>query len=252
MVIKLRALMAASVALLFVGLPAVHAGTEKAPKTIKEKVSYGLGVEMAEKLRSQGIQTDMDLVIQGFKDGTTGAKLSVPADELRMVLGALRHELMVRKMNAAEQARKAGEEFLASNKTKEGVVSLPDGLQYKILKAGDGEKPKEDDTVVCNFKGTLIDGTELDKSAPGKPAAFKVDGVIPGWKEALQLMPVGSKWQIFIPSQLAYGEKGGDERIGPNSALIFELELVGINKDPAPRKEGSHRPKMTALQRGHP
>jgi FKBP-type peptidyl-prolyl cis-trans isomerase FklB len=130
---------------------------------------------------------------------------------------------------AAEDNKKAGESFLAENKKKEGVVTLPSGLQYKVLKAGDGKKPTDTDTVECNYRGTHIDGTEFDSSyRTGQPATFKVAGVIPGWREALKLMPVGSKWQIFVPSQLAYGTRGKPGSVGPNAALIFEVELLAI------------------------
>jgi len=135
-------------------------------------------------------------------------------------------------------ARKQGEEFLAANKAKDGVVTLPSGLQYKILKAGTGPKPTASDTVVCNYRGTLINGTEFDSSYKrGQPVTFPVSGVIKGWTEALQLMPVGSKWQLFIPSDLAYGDRGAGANIGPDSTLIFEVELVSIqdkSKEAAP------------------
>src|SRR5262249_42118223 len=130
---------------------------------------------------------------------------------------------------AAETNQKDGESFLAANKTKEGIVTLPDGLQYKILKAGTGPKPTTTDTVVCNYRGTLVNGTEFDSSYKrGQPVTFPVSGVIKGWTEALQLMPVGSKWQLFIPSNLAYGERAMSPELGPNSTLIFDVELVSI------------------------
>jgi FKBP-type peptidyl-prolyl cis-trans isomerase len=130
---------------------------------------------------------------------------------------------------AGNANKTAGEAFLAANKTKEGVVTLPSGLQYKILKAGDGPKPTAADTVVCNYRGTLIDGKEFDASEKhGGPATFPVSGVIKGWTEALQLMPVGSKWQLYIPSDMAYGASGAGGDIGPNSTLIFDVELVSI------------------------
>jgi FKBP-type peptidyl-prolyl cis-trans isomerase FklB len=130
---------------------------------------------------------------------------------------------------AGEENKKAGEAFLAQNKGKQGVVTLPSGLQYKILKAGNGKKPTENDTVECNYRGTLINGTEFDSSyRRGQPATFGVGQVIPGWREALQLMPVGSKWELYVPPDLAYGERGAGRDIGPNSTLVFEVELLGI------------------------
>ncbi len=206
--------------------------TKKDTMTQKEKVSYSIGVDMARNFKRQGIQVDVDLVIKGLKDGLSGEKLLMPEEDLRNILIAFQSELGRRqaqaKMMAAADNKKKGEAFLAENKTKKGVVTLPSGLQYKILKAGDGKKPTEADTVECHYRGTLINGTELDKSEAGKPTTFKVTGVIPGWREALQLMPVGSKWQLFIPPHLAYGERGADGRIGPNATLIFEVELLAI------------------------
>jgi FKBP-type peptidyl-prolyl cis-trans isomerase FklB len=139
--------------------------------------------------------------------------------------------------------KKEGDAFLAANKTKEGVVTLPSGLQYKILKAGTGPKPKTTDTVISNYKGTLINGTEFDSSYKrGQPATFPVGQVIKGWTEALQLMPVGSKWQIFVPADLAYGQRGAGPDIGPNATLIFEVELMSIKPPAAPAASGSMKP----------
>ena len=210
----------------------VSAGDTPVLKTLKEKVSYGLGVDMARNFKRQAIEADVDLVIRGLKDGLSGEKLLIPDEELRTIMAAFQHELNRRQMLAmkmvAEENSKKGEAFLAENKTREGVVTLPSGLQYKILKAGDGKKPKEADTVECHYRGTLINGTALESSQESKPATFKVTAAIPGLREALQLMAAGSKWQLFIPPHLAYGEKGGRSKIGPNATLIFELELIAI------------------------
>jgi FKBP-type peptidyl-prolyl cis-trans isomerase len=221
-------------ALLGVALLAVQAGAEETPvlKTMKDKVSYGLGVDIARNFKKQGIEADPDLVMKGLKDGLSGEKLLLPEEDLRLIMSGFRHELSKRRMEVlkllAEENKKNGAAFLSENAHKEGVMTLPSGLQYKVLKAGDGKKPAEGDTVECNYRGNLMNGTELDKSEAGKPATFKLTAVIPGWKEALLLMPVGSKWQLFVPPHLAYGEKGSEGRIGPNATLVFELELVSI------------------------
>jgi len=179
---------------------------------------------------------------KAFAESFNGGKTAITDQEMQALLTAAAQE--IRKKQAAQQeekgtaAQKEGEAFLAANKTKEGVVTLPSGLQYKILKAGTGEKPTLDDTVVCNYKGTLINGKEFDASEKhGGPAAFPVKGVIPGWTEALQLMTVGSKWQLFVPSNLAYGAQGPAD-IGPNATLIFEVELASIQKA-APQAAGA-------------
>lgn len=223
-----------------VGLLVAQVSAQETPvlKTQKDKMSYVVGVEMARSLKGQGIEVDMDLFIKGLQDGLSGGKLLLSDDDLRKASSMFHAELR-RKQNemrekqaqatrmAAEDNKKKGEAFLAENRTKEGVVTLPSGLQYKILKAGDGRKPTDADTVEVNYRGTLIDGTQFDSSQAGQPATLKVTGVISGWKEALKLMPVGSKWQIFIPPELAYGARASG-RIPPNSTLIFEVELISI------------------------
>jgi len=207
--------------------------------TRKDKFSYALGMNIGKNLGNQlkqgSVEVDWSLVGQGLKDSTAeGGKTRLTEDEAKAVLTEVQTEVgkqMQEKMKEAAAKNKAeGEAFLAANKSKEGVVTLPSGLQYKILTAGIGPKPTASDQVVCNYRGTLIDGTEFDSSYKrGKPATFGVGQVIKGWTEALQLMPVGSKWQLFIPSSLAYGERGGPGgAIGPNEALIFEVELLSI------------------------
>jgi FKBP-type peptidyl-prolyl cis-trans isomerase len=181
----------------------------------------------------------VDLVAQGLKDAMTGAKMRLTEQEAQAVLQEVQTELRKAQQEKAEKASAAnkteGEAFLAANKAKEGVVTLPSGLQYKILKEGTGPKPAATDTVVCNYKGTLINGTEFDSSYKrGQPSTFPVAGVIKGWTEALQLMPVGSKWQLFVPSNLAYGERGTGADIGPHATLIFEVELMSIQEKPKP------------------
>jgi len=207
-------------------------------KTRKEKFSYALGMDIGAQvgssLKKQSVEVDWNLTSEGLKDVTSGGKTRLTQEEAKAVLDEVQAEVrkeQQEKMQQAAAANKAeGEKFLAANKTKEGVVTLPSGLQYKILKEGDGPKPTASDQVVCNYRGTLINGTEFDSSYKrGQPATFGVGQVIKGWTEALQLMPVGSKWQLFIPPNLAYGERP-DPRSGlePNATLIFEVELLSI------------------------
>jgi len=212
--------------------------------TRKQKFSYALGMNFGngwrERLKSQNVDYDPALMLQGFKDALNNSKTLMTTEEAQTVLkevgGELQKEQQAKMKEAADKNKADGEAFLAANKEKEGVVTLPSGLQYKILTEGTGPKPTANDTVVCNYKGTLINGTEFDSSFKrGKPATFPVGRVIKGWTEALQLMPVGSKWQLFIPPDLAYGQNGAGGEIGPNATLIFEVDLVSIqgneNKD---------------------
>jgi len=206
-------------------------------KTQKEKVSYAIGMEMGKGVKSQGIDVDPSILLQGLKDALSDAKPQMGEEELRQVITALQQEIRQKQMQiqeaAAAENKTKGDAFLAENAKKEGMVVLPDGLQYKILTAGQGKKPAETDTVLCNYKGTFLDGTEFDSSTrAGKPVPFELKNVIPGFREILQLMPVGSKWQVFVPSNLAYGERGAGGVIGPNATLIFEIELVSIQETP--------------------
>ncbi len=202
-------------------------------KDQKEKVSYGIGVDIGRVMQKQGVAIDADLLAKGIKDAISGGKLMMSEQEIQETLTAFQKEMRAKQEAAnkalGEKNKKEGEAFLAANKTKEGVKTLPDGLQYKILKAGTGKKPKATDTVVTQYRGTLIDGTEFDSSyRRGQPATFRVDGVIRGWTEALQLMEEGAKWMLYIPPSLAYGDRGAGPQIGPNSTLIFEIELVSV------------------------
>jgi len=208
----------------------------QAPESQKDKVSYAIGVQVARDLKRQEIEVDPDVVAKGLTDALSGEKLLMSEDELYATIKEFQQDVRQKQARAAtlaaEDNMKAGAEFLAGNKNNEEVVTLPSGLQYKILKAGDGKKPTVDDTVVCHYKGTLIDGTEFDSSYKrNRPATFAVNGVIKGWTEALQLMPVGSRWQLFIPPQLAYGPRGTGS-IGPNATLVFEVELISIEEKP--------------------
>jgi FKBP-type peptidyl-prolyl cis-trans isomerase FklB len=206
--------------------------------TQKQKFSYAFGMSFgsgnAQMLKKLMIEFDPALVAQGVKDSMAGTKTRLTEDEAKAILNEVQAKVK-KQQQEKEQAdaaknKTAGTAFLAANKSKEGVVTLPSGLQYKILTAGTGAKPTATDSVVCNYRGALVDGTEFDSSYKrGKPATFGVSQVIKGWTEALQLMPVGSKWQLFIPADLAYGERGEPRGgIGPNSTLIFDVELMSI------------------------
>jgi FKBP-type peptidyl-prolyl cis-trans isomerase FklB len=202
-------------------------------KTQKDKVNYGIGVNLARNFKQQGVEIDLDLVIKGMRDEFSGQKILMSEKELGAIMAAFQTENRQKQVQARRIAavdnKKAGDAFLTENKTKEGVVTLPSGLQYKILRAGDGKKPTEADSVEVRYRGTLIDGTEFDNSERSGQATvtLAVKGLVPGVKQALQLMPVGSKWQLFIPYQLAYGQQGSGN-IPPNATLMFELELLAI------------------------
>jgi FKBP-type peptidyl-prolyl cis-trans isomerase len=212
--------------------------TPVALTTQKQKNSYALGMSIGLGFQKQGIDKEIDtsLVVRGLRDAVGGTKTAMTEDEMKAALQALRTEWQSAQEAKAHEAgaahRKEGEAFLAENKSKDGVKVLPDGLQYKVLTEGNGPKPAASDTVTVNYRGTLINGKEFDSSYKrGQPATFPVTGVIKGWTEALQLMPVGSKWQLFIPADLAYGDNprpGGD--ITPGDTLIFEVELISIGE----------------------
>lgn len=217
-------------------------------KNRKEKFSYALGMSygngLGQNLKKQSIEFDPNLVAEGMKDGLSGGKTLLTPEEAQAVLkevqAQMQKEQQEKMKQAGEKNKSEGEAFLAANKDKEGVVSLPSGLQYKILTEGTGPKPTAEDSVVCNYRGTLIDGKEFDSSYKrGQPSTFPVKGVIPGWTEALQLMPVGSKWQLFVPPNLAYKDQAVGADITPNSTLIFEVELLSIQekKDQGKAKE---------------
>jgi FKBP-type peptidyl-prolyl cis-trans isomerase FklB len=207
-------------------------------KTPKDKTSYAIGLSVGKSLAKDSIDVDIAVLLRGLKDALANGKVLMTDDEIKATMIALQTDLRKRQAEqaqiAADRNKKDGDAFLAANKALDGVVTLPSGLQYKILTEGSGPKPTASDTVVCNYKGTLLDNTEFDSSYKrGQPATFPVSGVIKGWTEALQLMPVGSKWQLFLPPDLGYGP-GGNPRggIGPNSTLVFEVELLSIQPKP--------------------
>ena len=202
-------------------------------ETLEQKASYGFGVDFAKCLQQQGIDLDIEALNRGIKDQASGNKLAFEEGEMNQFKAEysqqLRAELQKQQAELAAKNLEAGKKFLAENAKKDGVVTTESGLQYKVIKSGDGPSPKADDTVTTHYRGTLIDGREFDSSySRGQPASFPVNGVIKGWTEALQLMKVGDKWQLYIPSDLAYGSSQRSELIQPNSTLVFELELLGI------------------------
>ena len=203
-------------------------------KNQKEKISYGIGVGVARDFKLRGVAIDVDAFLKGLKDELSGLKLLMTEKELVSTMDAYERELKMKQDQVekitVEENRKNEEIFLAENAKKDGVVTLPSGLQFKVLKAGDGKKPTDADEVLINYRGTLINGTEFDSSYhTDQPAVFKIKEVIPGLREALKLMPSGSVWQIFIPSKLGYGDRRVHE-VGPNSMLIFDIELLSVVK----------------------
>lgn len=216
---------------------ALFAADESPLKDEKDKISYGYGMEIGKNLKRQGIEINPDLLAQGLKATLTGDKTLLTEEEVRATMMAFQQKMQgmraEKQKKEGEENKGKGEAFLAENKKKEGVQATASGLQYKIITKGTGPMPKSDDTVKTHYRGTLIDGTEFDSSYKrGEPATFGVTQVIKGWTEALLMMPVGSKWQLFIPSDLAYGP-GGRPGIPPNAALLFDIELIAIEKPAA-------------------
>jgi FKBP-type peptidyl-prolyl cis-trans isomerase FklB len=207
-------------------------------KDTKDKVSYSIGLDIGTTLKKQKIEVNAAALSAGLKDALSGAKPLMTEDQIKETMTTFSKEMMDKQQAASREAATKnaaeGEKFLAENKTKPGVKTTASGLQYKVIKEGTGSSPKETDTVVTNYRGTLIDGTEFDSSYKrNEPASFPVNGVIKGWSEALQLMKKGSKYQLFVPAALAYGPRGAGQDIGPNAVLIFEVELMDIKPAPA-------------------
>lgn len=215
------------------------------PEALNDKASYGFGLNLGRNLKQQDVDLDIDYLIQGLRDGLAEAESAMLTDEeIESAMQEFQKQVMAeqqakRETQATENKTEA-EAFLATNKDAEGVHSTDSGLQYKVLTEGDGPKPSADDRVSVHYKGTLLDGTVFDSSYDrGQPAVFPVTGVIPGWVEAIQMMPVGSKWQLWIPPDLAYGDRGAGPKIGPNALLVFEVELLGIEEEqPAAQGQG--------------
>ena len=231
---KTRVALVVAVVLVIAPLVA-SAADAPALKTEKDKLSYSLGMDVAGSFMRQGVEVDPGVFARGFADAYSGGPTLLTEAEVKTAIANLQKSLMAKQQakfkEEAVKNKAAGEAFLAANAKKPGVVTLPSGLQYKVIKEGTGPMPTAGDTVTVNYKGTLIDGTEFDSSYKrGTPATFPVKGVIPGWTEALQKMKVGSTWELFIPPKLAYGERGAGHVIGPDSTLIFEVELLSIKK----------------------
>ena len=209
------------------------ANTSKKLETAKDKIGYSIGTQIGKQLSTTKDEMDRDALIMGINDALADKKLQLSDEEIKKTMMDLSKSMQEKAMKKAKASleinQKEGEAFLAANKAKEGVVTLPSGLQYKVIKAGTGKTPLATDTVETNYKGTLINGTEFDSSYKrGQTATFPVGGVIKGWTEALQLMKEGAKWELYIPSSLAYGERGAGQLIGPNATLVFEIELIKV------------------------
>lgn len=212
--------------------------TAATPATLNtdiDKLSYSIGADLGKNFKKQGIEISPSAMAKGLQDGMSGSQLLLTEDQMKDVLSKFQKDLMA-KRNAeftkkAEDNKSKGEAFLSQNKTKEGVVTLPSGLQYKVIEKGNGAKPTKEDTVTVEYTGRLIDGQVFDSTdKTGKPATFKVSQVIPGWTEALQLMPAGSVWEVYVPASLAYGPRSVGGPIGPNETLIFKIHLISVKK----------------------
>ena len=220
-------------------------------KTDKQKQSYAIGLNIGKNMQKDGVEVDSAAMLRGIKDAmATNGKALMTDEEIKTTLTALAGDLKKKqelKVAAESSANKtAGDAFLAANKSKAGVVALPSGLQYKVVKQGDGPKPTAADQVTCNYKGTLLNGKEFDSSYKrGEPATFGVGQVIKGWTEALQLMPVGSKWELYIPADLAYGARQAGPDITPGSTLVFEVELLSIKPKADPAAAPAAAPSAT-------
>jgi len=199
------------------------------PKSEKERFSYAVGLQIGQNMKQQGSDIDSKSLVQGLQDGLSGAPAKLTTEEMQAAVQAQHQREVAKRESVAKKNLEAGQAFLADNKKKSGVVTRPSGLQYKVLKEGKGKQPKASDTVEVHYRGTLLNGTEFDSSYQRKQTAtFPVHGVIQGWQEALPLMKEGAKWQVWIPANLAYGDRGAGRAIGPNETLSFEIELIAV------------------------
>lgn len=216
--------------ILLFGLSTAAYAAEISLETEKEKVSYIMGFQVGGQLKQQGFDLDMNVMAQAIQEGLSGAEPRLSGEQAAAVMKKFQSEQAAVKQQAGVKNAEAGQAFLAENKSRSGVIELENGLQYKVITAGTGKSPKETDTVSVHYRGTLIDGTEFDSSYKrNKPTSFPVNRVIPGWTQILQLMKEGAKWQAYIPSELAYGSRGAGGDIGPDSTLIFDIELIKVN-----------------------
>ncbi len=229
-------------------------GQDKSPqlKDQKDKISYSIGMNIGFNLSRQKVDINPDILAAGIKDAIAG-KPQLTSDQVKDVMAQFEKDMEQKQKQAGEKNKTEGAKFLEENKKKPGVKTTASGLEYKVEKEGTGPQPKPTDMVTVNYRGTLIDGTEFDSSYKrGQPATFPVTGVIKGWTEALQLMKVGSKYQLWIPPSLAYGERSVSPEIGPNAALIFEVELLDAKPAPTPAAPGSPRATPPAASKGTP
>lgn len=203
---------------------------DKQPQTDKEKFSYAVGIQLTENILRQSIQVDTEAFIQAIRDVLNNTEMKLTRNEMQEVLANYQKQQQTLQTLQAQKNKAAGDKFLAANRTKDGVVELPSGLQYKVISKGDGKKPGIDDNVLVHYRGTLLNGKEFDSSYKrGEPITLSLKNVIKGWQEALTMMGVGSKWQIYVPARLAYGQQAAGPNIQANSALIFDIELIAIN-----------------------
>lgn len=222
-----------SVLMIAVAAVPAFAAEQTKLKTDKEKLGYSVGYVTGMNMKQDGLEVSAEQLSRGIRDGYLGKKGAMSEEEIKGALDEYQKILMAKQVDAmkqlADKNKKEGDTYLAANKKKEGVVTTASGLQYKVIAAGTGKQPKETDSVKVHYRGTLLDGAEFDSSIKrGEPAVFPVNGVIAGWKEVLLLMKEGAKWQVAIPSELAYGERGAAQVIGPNQVLLFDVELIQI------------------------
>jgi len=229
--IKPKLIAALCTSVLIVAAPAYSADTIK---TDAQKFGYAVGYQIGQNLKNQGLgDVDVKALSQAITDVLKEQKLKLSMDEMQKAVQGKQEKMLAERNAKGDKAKEAGAKFLAENKKKPGIVTLESGIQYKVITEGKGQKPTLNDTVVAHYRGTLIDGTEFDSSYKrGEPATFPLNGVIKGWQDVLPLMAEGSKWQVFIPSDLAYGERGAGANIGPNETLIFDIELVKVQSKP--------------------